>query len=252
MRVSIIGYKNHALRLKKSISSLGFSNIVTFNHHVDDFNDILDSNAFFIASPNATHMDWINKLSLVDAYIFCEKPPVTNLVDLKKIKDYREKFFFNFNYRFSYLSKLIKSFLSTQELGKVININCVSTHGLAHKKKYKKNWRFDGQDFFSSIVGNVGIHYIDLLTYLFGNVKKIDLNISSVVSKKSPDSCSINLNYENILANIFLSYSTVFRNKIDVFFEDGIISLNNGLITIQSPRDTFDKNGFFTSPKKKK
>ena len=46
MRVSIIGYKNHALRLKKSISSLGFSNIVTFNHHVDDFNDILDSNAF--------------------------------------------------------------------------------------------------------------------------------------------------------------------------------------------------------------
>ena len=151
------------------------------------------------------------------------------------------------------MSKLIKSFLSTQELGKVININCVSTHGLAHKKKnIKKIGDLMVKTFFSSIVGNVGIHYIDLLTYLFGNVKKIDLNISSVVSKKSPDSCSINLNYENILANIFLSYSTVFRNKIDVFFEDGIISLNNGLITIQSPRDTFDKNGFFTSPKKKK
>ena len=250
MKIAIIGYKNHALRLKKCLINQGYENIINFNYRKHNFKSISDSDAFFIASPNSSHMEWIDKIGGINKYIFCEKPPVTNEKDLQRLKDYRNKLFFNFNYRFSYLVKTIQDYKKTKELGKVIYVNCISTHGLAYKPAFKNNWRFNSDNFFSSIVGNLGIHYIDLMLYLFGKTKKIDLNYLSIASKNLPDSCKISLYFSNSLVNIFLSYATVFKNKIDIFYENGLLSLSNGTISVMAPRETFDDNGFFITPKK--
>ena len=81
MKITIIGYKNHALRLKSILNKLGYDNVVNYNHHTDwDHRD--DSDAYFISSPNETHGEWLDKLKEKDKYIFCEKPPATNLEDL--------------------------------------------------------------------------------------------------------------------------------------------------------------------------
>ncbi len=248
VKIAIIGYKNHALRLRESLVKNGVKEVINFNYHIDDLASIQNSDAFFISSPNETHKFWIDKLDPFDKYIFCEKPPVTNRKDLKDLETYRPKLFFNFNYRFSYLVNLIEKFRITNELGKIINVHCVSSHGLAFKSSFNNNWRFKGRNFFSSIIGNLGIHYIDLMSYLFGAIETVDVKHLSIISKKLPDTCKISMVFKNSFVDIFLSYSTVFQNRIEIFYEDGILSLSNGLISLKSPRDTFDKNGHFKVP----
>ncbi len=251
LKIAIIGYKNHALRLRESLIKNGVRKVVNYNHHLDDLSSIENSDAFFISSPNETHKFWVDKLDPFDRYIFCEKPPVTNRKDLKDLETYRPKLFFNFNYRFSALTKIIEKVNQENELGRIINIHCVSTHGLAYKSSFKDNWRFKSKNFFSSIVGNVGIHYIDLMCYLFGDIRSINMNYLSIKSKTLPDCCKLSMVFNNSFVDIFLSYSTVLQNKVEIFYENGILTLYNGVIKIQSPRDTFDERGYFLTPKAK-
>lgn len=246
MKITIIGYKNHSLRLKGVLNELGYNNVVNYNHHTDSLEE---SDVYFISSPNETHIEWIDKLNGYDKYIFCEKPPVTNLEDLHKLEKFSNgKLYFNFNYRFSSLVKRAKEYIDTEELGKLLNINCVSTHGLAFKDSFKDNWRFNNDNLFSSIVGNLGIHYIDLIGYLCGNISNINIKTDSVVSDKLPDTATLDVNTDLCDGKVFLSYAAPFRNQVTLLFDNGILELLDGKVTLQTPRDSVDENGMFRPP----
>jgi len=251
MKISIIGYKNHSLRLRKILNDLGYDDIFNFNYHKDSSNTLEDSDVFIISTPSDTHVDWIKKLEDYNKYIFCEKPPATNVKDLNEIKDYKEKLYFNFNYRFSYLVKIINNYKKSNKLGSPIYISCLSTHGLAFKESFKDNWRFKNQSLFSSIVGTLGIHYIDLLAYLFGPLTELDIKYLSVSSKNLPDTCKLTVSMKNCFADILLSYASPFTNRINIIYDNGIIELVNGELSLREPRDVYDKDGYFTSPRKK-
>ena len=95
MKITIIGYKNHALRLKSILNKLGYDNVVNYNYHTDRYQEQIleDSDVYFISSPNETHVEWIDKLKEQDKYIFCEKPPATNLEDIGKLELLLNNFF---------------------------------------------------------------------------------------------------------------------------------------------------------------
>ena len=246
MKITIIGYKNHALRLKSILNKLGYDNVVNYNYHTDTLED---SDVYFISSPNETHVEWIDKLKEYDKYIFCEKPPATNLEDIGRLELLlNKKLYFNFNYRFSSLVKLAKHYIETKELGKLLNINCVSTHGLAFKESFQDNWRFKSDNLFSSIIGNLGIHYIDLVGYLCGNITDINIKTGSIVSDKLPDTTTLDIVNDLCDVKVFLSYAAPFRNQVTMLFDNGILELVDGNVTLQTPRDTVDKNGMFKPP----
>ena len=246
MKISIIGYKNHALRLKDVLNKLRYDNVVNYNYHTDSLED---SDVYFISSPNETHMEWIDKLIPHDKYIFCEKPPSTNLEDIDKLEElYNKKLYFNFNYRFSSLVKFAKHYIETKELGKLLNINCVSTHGLAFKESFQDNWRFKSDNLFSSIVGNLGIHYIDLVGYLCGNISHINIKTKSIVSDNLPDTTTLDIINDLCDVKVFLSYAAPFRNQVTMLFDNGILELLDGKVTLQTPRDSVDKEGRFKPP----
>jgi predicted dehydrogenase len=248
MKITIIGYKNHALRLKSILNKLGYDKVVNYNYHTH-WHHRDDSDVYFISSPNETHVEWIDKLKEYDKYIFCEKPPATNLEDIDKLEGlYNNKLYFNFNYRFTSLIKLAKDYMDTKELGKLLNINCISTHGLAFKESFQDNWRFKSDNLFSSIVGNLGIHYIDLVGYLCGNISHVNIKTESIVSDKLPDTTTLDIVNELCDVKVFLSYAAPFRNQITMLFDNGILELLDGKVTLQTPRDTVDKNGMFKPP----
>ncbi len=248
MKITIIGYKNHALRLKSILNKLGYDNVVNYNHHTD-WNHTDDSDAYFISSPNETHVEWINKLKEKDKYIFCEKPPATNLEDLDRLEVLtNKKLYFNFNYRCSTLVDTAKQYIETKELGQLLYIDCISTHGLAFKESFQDNWRFKNDNLFSSIVGNLGVHYIDLVGYLCGDITDIKIKTSSIVSKKLPDTATLDIVNELCDAKVFLSYAAPFRNQVTLLFDNGILELRDGKVTSQKPRDALDENGRFKPP----
>tara|TARA_B100001250_G_C19813966_1_gene797242 strand:- start:4214 stop:5068 length:855 start_codon:yes stop_codon:yes gene_type:complete len=218
-----------------------------FNHNQDDIADISACDVFIIASPNESHTEWIKTIRSLgkDKYIFCEKPPATDQQQLNQVKDFDPKIYFNFNYRHSLLAELIKKYIGNNKIGKVIHATFTSSHGLAFSKAYKDNWRFAGQNLSSSIIGNVGIHYIDLVNYLFGSIKDISITTRKIASNNLPDSSFISINSETCTSSIFISYAAPFRNEAKVIFDDGIVELRNGHITLQSPRDVFDNNKRF-------
>ena len=55
-----------------------------------------------------------------------------------------------------------------------------------------------------------------------------------------------------VLTSIFLSYSTIYSKRQNLYFTDGLISQSDDELILQSPRDIFNNKGEFISPPEKK
>tara|TARA_Y100001937_G_C7119890_1_gene332035 strand:+ start:1363 stop:2310 length:948 start_codon:yes stop_codon:yes gene_type:complete len=249
--ISIIGYKNHSIRLQNILSKMGVDTHL-WNHNTDNFSDIINSDAIVIASPNDTHINYIKKiLNETSAYVFCEKPPVTNLKDLEYLNnlsdDKKERIFFNFNYRFSDLPQMIKKYKHI--IGKPVHFNFISSHGLALKDSFENNWRFTTDDDLMGVYGTVAVHYIDLCLWLLGECIETNIHKSNFSNSKTADSISIDMKFKNgCTVNIFVSYVTPFINKSDLIFDNAIFELDNGKLNLYEPRESFDDVGNFVKP----
>lgn len=263
LKIGLIGYRNQAERLIDIIKSRADSKLECIYHPTkkfDDslftnrFDDLLVCNAIIISSPNDTHYKYLTKLQNFDGYIFCEKPPVTSINELEKLRKNTEskyaKIFFNFNHRFSKFSNILRNKEIIEHLGIINHIQIISTHGLAFKKEYPTSWRADGTNNLHNILETVTIHYIDLLNYHFGKVKS-KFYSPKLISKNgsSYDSCHLFLSYENgITASIFNSYASPLVNEICILGTNGSLNIRNNELTVSYPRDTFNAKGFFIAP----
>jgi len=277
MKIGIIGYRNHARRLLSIINDnticskfiVYYPDNSTINDGFDstglrsaftltsDIQQLYSTDCVFIASPTETHFNYVKMFSLnFKGYIFCEKPPCSTVEELDQLNSFgdneKSRIYFNLNYRFSALSQLIKKFQKTGEFGQLISMQFNSSHGLACRHSYASNWRNNTSSKLENIIGNVGIHYIDLVSYLFGSIKDVSI-YSSKVSKQSinPDNALIVVTSGMTLpVSIYLSYSAPFNNSAIVIFSNAIIELRNGVITVQSPRDVVDKDSGMFCPAK--
>ena len=205
-------------------------------------------NIFFITSPNTTHFKYLKNLT--KKYIFCEKPPVSKLSDLEKLKKMNSgKIYFNFNFRFSKIKEILE-LSSRYKLGKLLYGNIINSHGLAYKKDYKLNWRSNIKKNPLGIYETVQIHFIDVVNFCF-SIKKIDkptlLNLSS--SGTSYDTSHSKIYAENnAVIDIFSTYKSCLSNKKYFLFQNGSLEQSNSSITIRGPAKNLDKKGFFKNP----
>ena len=175
IQVGIIGYRNHAKRI---ISLLNVKEDVKIKYifhpvksseksiNTNNISDLFKCDAIFIISPNHTHFEYIKKfIHNFNGYIFCEKIPVVSIEELEWLKKIPEakksKIFFNFNYRFRGVSELIKKYLNSEQIGRVIHINIISTHGLAFKQSYIDSWRSNTELNPHSVLETSTVHFID-------------------------------------------------------------------------------------------
>ena len=260
--IGIIGYRNHAQRLISLVDSSTECRLKCIFHpnkKIDDqrgtnnFSDLLECDVVIIASPNNTHYDYLKKLESFSGYVFCEKPPVVNLDELnklKKIKDSKSRrTFFNFNYRFSELNEILKKYMNSKEIGKIVFIEIIASQGLAFKKEYIDSWRADGRNNKFNLLDTVTIHYLDLINQHFG-ISKNQFYFPKLVSNNgtSYDTGHLLLEYDTFNVSIINSYATPFIGELLIIGTNGHISIKNDILEIKTPRDTFDKDNFFVSP----
>ena len=236
IKLGIIGYKNHPQRLIGLIEKNKNCEL-QFIYHPDrkiedkkgtnEFSDLFKCDGVIIASPNHTHLQYIIKLlNSSQAKIFCEKPPVNNKKDLEVLEslsiEHKRRIFFNFNFRFSKFSEEIEKCKNSLEIGKIIQINMIFSHGLSFKKEYKNSWRSDGENNLHNILDTLTIHYVDLMNFHFGKIKNF-MYLPFLNSKigNSFDTAQITLEYnDGIIANILTSYAAPLINEISINLYD--------------------------------
>ena len=254
--IGIIGNGGHSKRIQKILKKKKLKFFIYKPDRPKYFNKVSfeklkKCKAIFIVSPNHTHYKYINKLR-EDRYIFCEKPPVTNLNDLKKLKKFNnERIYFNFNFRFLKISEILKN-IKKYNLGKLLYANIVSSHGLSlKKKKYINSWRSNIKKCPKGVFEIVSIHYIDLVNFFF-DIKNFKgpklMNYSGAGTSFDTSHVELKLN-NNSIVNIFTTYNSAYIKKFFFLFTNGFIEQNNNQIVVKGPAINLDEKGFFKSPK---
>jgi len=264
IKLGIIGYRNHAKRLIDLLENNSKCKLQFIYHPekkiedergTNNFSNLFKCDGVLIASPNHTHLQYIIELlNNSKIKISCETPPVntkTDLLTLENIStEHKRRIFFNFNFRFSNLSTQIEKHKNSSELEKIIQINIISTHGLAFKKEYKNSWRSNGEKNQHNILDTVAIHYIDLMNFHFGKIKNLIYlpNINSKIGT-SYDTAQVILEYsDGIVINILTSYAAPMINEFSIIGINGYITIRDDILSIFSPRDNFNEQGNFIKP----
>ncbi len=255
LKVCLIGDGVHSKRIqsifqKKKLNYTIFKPKSKQNYKKENIDHLKKNDVVFIVSPNETHFHYLDKLHK-DCFIFCEKPPTNNLIDLKKLlKLNSENIYFNFNFRFSKIAEILKN-KNKYNLGKFIYANIIIGHGLALKKEYATNWRSDKSKCPKGVFEMVSIHWIDLLDNIF-NITKFNkpslLSMSEIGNSYDNSHISLRINNKNI-ADIYSSYTIPLTKKKIFLFNNGLVEQNENLIEIRGPAINLNKNNFFLRPK---
>ena len=266
-KIGFIGYKNHAKKLLDIVEGnvdFEVSQIYHPTKNIDDsritnnLKDLYECDGVFIASPNNTHYEYLKEIiENSNCLIYCEKPPVTSSEGIEYLEkltsEQKKRIFFGFNLRFSKFNDLLKEYSKSEKLGKIIQINIITSQGLAFKEKYLTDWRADGENNLHNMIENNSVHWIDLMVFNFGKTTNSNY-MPRLISNNgtSFDTSSVNLQFENgIVASIFTSYATPLIENIVIVGTNGFVIIKDGKMEIFYPRDTFDENGLFTNPKTK-
>ena len=271
LNYGFLGYKNHSKKLldiflkktkghyyiyihKKNLLNKFKNSELIF--YTNDLKLIKKCDVIIISSPSKTHYNYLKYFKNNSKYIFCEKPGVVNKAEMKKLEKFKlnekKMIYFNFNYIFSNYYNYLKKILQNKKYGNLVSIFINSSHGLFFKSKKKLRGRFNNIDIYENIYGNLGIHYINLLIFLFESVDLKYISLTSSNKMNFFDSVTIDAKLNNkINANIFLSYSTIFSQSIKLYFNNAMIEFKDRKVIEYFPRDNFDKDGNFCEPKRK-
>lgn len=240
-------------------------NIKYFNLSLESIINLNLINSAYIASPPSSHLFYIKKFAKLGINIFCEKPIVSKLNDIKIVKSILKNHKINFTTayyrrglkRFIYIKKLIdQNKIGEILFFKISYIHTLSSHPTA-PIKFKKNevpWRFKKNISGGGNFLDMGTHTIDMVQFLIGDIKNIQgfknnkLNIYDVE--------------ETFVANIILKnkiigsaiWSSVGSNNEDYFYIVGTkghikFSMSNSdKVEIKINNKIMNKNIAFEKP----
>ncbi len=199
-----------------------------------------DLDAIFICTYNNVIAEYTIIALKNNIDIFCEKPPATNLKQLKKVINQYKKsksiLKYGFNHRYHYSVIEAKKIIESGKMGKLLWLRGV--YGKAGSIDYDKNWRNYKKYSGGGILMDQGIHMLDLIIYL----SKSEFNeVSSFVTtsywnvESEDNAFAIMKSKENIVAFLHSS-ATQWRHKflLELCFEDGYINLDGILSSTRS------------------
>ena len=273
--IGVIGYRNHSQKIisyllkKKKIKQIisycykndQLENLTNKNRnkklkYTAKINELNSCKAIFISSATGSHVSYIKKFVKKNVYIYCEKPGPISVKEINYIKKLpiikKKKIYFGYNLLNSEMYYDLKKILLKGDYGSPICAQINITNGISFKKSLDNNWRFKSKSIFKKIAGNVGIHYLGFLVFLFGKIKKFNINQFGIIKKNKIDNSIIDISFlNNFYSRIFLSYSSVADEEIKIYFSNGILLFNGKKLSIFHPRNIFDKKNNFVKPNEK-
>ncbi len=232
-------------KLKNTAEKVG----VDEAHRFENYKDLIacpDVDAVEICTPNHLHVPMAIEAVRAGKPFNCEKPLALDFRQATELKNALEKRnipnMMCFSYRFHPAVRYAKYILSKGLIGKVISINVEYLKSSALWKGRRLEWRFIKEYAGTGVLGDLGVHLIDMASFLVGDFHEICANFGTVVKERqkigSDEWGKVETDdYCNFLATIGDGVSANFAItgcalgnantiKYDIFGTEGVISFN--------------------------
>ncbi len=244
-----------AISEKKKIIQNGLNKYLPNISIYRDYQDMIseqDIDVLVITTPVFLHKEMIETAMDRNLHIFVEKPMAKNYDECTEIlqRPYRQKTLVGYCRRFMKTYGMAKEIIENHYLG---NLEFFYSHlFVTQVLKPGKGWMYDPELSGGGVSIDLGSHAIDLLHFLFGDIKTIQSFGKNIVNPNVEDYISTNLLFHNqIMGNLQISWSI--RNyrlpefKIYMHFEHGVIQVTEKYIRIFSEQSIdFIKKGWNT------
>lgn len=199
-----------------------FDEFSDFDKDVQDLADKNDVDFVVICSPNYLHFEHIKWALEKNISVICEKPLALSINELDELKLLEE------NSQASVYSILQLRFHNAiDEMKKSINnfefhekVEGELTYITPRDKSYLETWK-GNEKYTGGIATNIGIHFFDMLHYLYGNM------LSNNVYFRDSFTVSGFTEYENANIRWFLSIKDTFIPKDHNEHSYRVININN-------------------------
>ena len=150
-----------------------FTEFERFDRHLEKLRRVGDGVDYVsICSPNYLHDAHVRFALRIGSDEICEKPLVINpwnLDALKKIEE-REGKKINTIMQLRLLPSIIELKKNIEKSNKIFDVDL--TYITSRGKWYKNSWKGDFKK-SGGIISNIGIHFFDILCWIFGSVKRM-------------------------------------------------------------------------------
>ncbi|ENM5767572.1 Gfo/Idh/MocA family oxidoreductase [Vibrio mimicus] len=193
---------------------LGHSRLENINNYTNHEELILceEIDALIVSAPHQYTLDIFKKACVKVKYIFLEKPVANTVKDIEGIKNLADKYsvkvLIGHHRRFSSAIEKLRSIVESKELGDIVAFNCLwclKKH-TGYYQEEESNWKIDPNNGGGPLFIN-GIHEIDMLRYIFGEISDVHSFVRSNFRKnKVEDSAVAVLKFKNgVIGNLLIS-----------------------------------------------
>ena len=184
----------------------------------------------YISTPSGSHYNDIRKCFKYNKHVVVEKPPtlkIRQLLFLNKIA-IRKKlhFFVIYQNRQNKSVRFVKDYLKKNSKDKtvLVNLSLLWSRPQSYYSRWHGKWRQDG-----GVLSQQGIHYIDLLCFLFGKPVKAVSITKNISNRLEAEDTNIGiLQFKNAICTIGLTTAlrpTDLKASIEIVTQKNLITL---------------------------
>ena len=214
--------KKKSKTFSRHFKCVNAKNLNQFLSHKVDF--------VYIATESGNHYSHIKKCFDANQNVIVEKPPVlkvNQLLELNKIaKEKKLKFYSVFQNRLNKSIQFVKNYVLNKKNLVYVTLNLSWARNQSYYKDWHGNWKMDG-----GVIAQQGIHYIDILIYLFGKPIKCISTIANKSNKlQAEDTHNSLIVFKNNLS-CTCNFTTALRPNdyeasIKIYTKESIINLD--------------------------
>lgn len=214
-----------------------------------DYKDLIASDevdAVEICTPNHLHVPMAVDVVKAGKPVNVEKPLSVNLEKAEPLKKALSENpvpnMMCFTYRFMPAVRYAKEIMKKGLLGDIISVNVEYLKSSAFIEGRRLEWRFVKEYAGTGVLGDLGVHLIDMAEFLIGDMKKVSAKTGIVVKERkkldseeyapveTDDYCNFLAEFENGAAGVFTVTRCALGHgntiKYDIYGTEGVISFN--------------------------
>jgi len=219
------------------------------DHRFTDYHDLCkceDVDAVEVFTPNHLHVPIAAAAVKAGKAIHVEKPLSTNLAATKPLTDALEENpvlnMMSFTYRFMPAVRYAKWIIDKGLLGDIVSVDVAYLKDSAYIAGRPLEWRFVKEYAGTGVLGDLGVHLIDMAELLTGKILEVSAVTDIIVKKRkrlnsdeygdveTDDYCSFLANMENgVHGNFVVTRCALGQKntiKFDIYGSKGVISFN--------------------------